>query len=149
MKRIIAAGVALVFGATVAQAGAVLEKSSGQVLVNHGAGFVAAAGGVDLPEGSRILVKDAGVAKGEASLRFADGCTVPMVSGQVLTITDQSPCAFNAQAEVGGLSVPLLAGGVIVVGAVIGGVVLATNNHNSGNNSGALAALLAAQTLSP
>lgn len=100
MNRVFAvsfAGIALAVSAfSSAQAGAILSNVNGSVLVNTGTGYRAPAG-TKLRIGDRIMIGS----KASATIKFDDGCSVPLTSG-ILTIGGKSPCAVQAQ----GVEVP-------------------------------------------
>ena len=79
-----------------AQAKAALTDIEGNVLVNSGTGYRVPPTTI-LKTGDRIMVGS----KASATIRFDDGCTVPLSSG-LITIGSKSPCAVRAQ----GVSVP-------------------------------------------
>lgn len=68
---------------------ATLGRTEGVVLVNQGKQFVSAPAGQLLSAGDRVLVMQGG----QASLRFNDGCVLPVASGSLLTVPAKSTCA--------------------------------------------------------
>ena len=68
---------------------ATLGRTEGVVLVNQGKQFVSAPAGQLLVAGDRVLVLQGG----QASLRFSDGCVLPVASGSLLTVPAKSTCA--------------------------------------------------------
>lgn len=99
MKFVRVAVVGLFIAANVSQAfaGAVLEQSADNVLVNQGHGYVKAASGSYIPTGARLKVSDKRAGKGglsqEAVLRFDEGCSMTLSAGQVLTV-GEGPCSL-------------------------------------------------------
>ena len=79
-----------------AQAKAALADVEGNVLVNSGTGYRVPVTAT-LNTGDRIMVGS----NASATIRFDDGCTVPLSSG-LITVGSKSPCAVRAQ----GVSVP-------------------------------------------
>ena len=119
--------------ASAAPSVATLGRTEGVVLVNQGKQFVSAPAGQLLLAGDRVLVLQGG----QASLRFADGCVLPIASGSLLTVPAKSTCAGGianitrvsmqtAQADSGANVKPsgdvwlYVAGAVVVVGALAG-----------------------------
>ena len=68
---------------------ATLANADGVVLVNQGKQFVTAQIGQQLAAGHRVMVMQGG----QASLRFADGCVLPLASGSMAVIPAVSTCA--------------------------------------------------------
>ena len=62
----------------------------GNVLVNHGTGFVAVAGATPLKIGDTVMARPGA----SATLNYADGCKVDIIPGAVLTLENISPCAL-------------------------------------------------------
>ena len=75
--------------ASAAPSVATLGRTEGVVLVNQGKQFVSASAGQLLVAGDRVLVLQGG----QASLRFGDGCVLPVASGSLLTVPVKSTCA--------------------------------------------------------
>lgn len=120
--------------ASAASSVATLGPIHGVVLVNQGKEFVSAQPGQALVVGDRVLALQGG----QASLRFADGCVLPLASGSLLTVPAKSTCAggdanitrvspLNAQVDSGSNVKPsgdvwlYVAGTVVVVGALASG----------------------------
>ena len=92
MKRSAAALVLLtaLFGhAAFAAPAAVLASADGQVLVNQGKQFVTAAPGQALAAGDRVMLMKGA----RASLRFADGCVLPLAESSLVVVQSLSSCA--------------------------------------------------------
>src|ERR1700761_1434624 len=77
----------LVAGAASAQS---IGNVKGNVLVNHGTGFVAVAGATPLKIGDTVMARPGA----SATLNYADGCKVDVIPGAVLTLENISPCAL-------------------------------------------------------
>jgi hypothetical protein len=72
--------------------GAMLTGVQGDVQVDQGRGFIAAAGVTVLALGDRIRI-----AKGStAQIRYSDGCIFPPAEGSTIAVGAQSPCAIRA-----------------------------------------------------
>ncbi len=71
-----------------APSSAVLVETNGSVLVNQGKQFVSAKPGQLLTVGDRVMVMDGS----NASVRFADGCMLPLAAGSLVTVSAQSTC---------------------------------------------------------
>jgi hypothetical protein len=112
----------------------------GNVLVNHGTGFVAIAALTPLKIGDTVMAR----AGASATLSYADGCKVDVIPGTVLTLENISPCALvntvdpndpatgqadaTGQATPGGAPpapplIPPVVAGALVGTAIVGGVV--------------------------
>lgn len=90
-----------------------LDGIEGKVLVNSGSGYVTVAQSATLKVGDRIMVRPGSSAK----VTFADGCTVPVKAGSVITIGRTSPCKFKAQGNQGpGGYEPFIIGGAAAAG---------------------------------
>lgn len=87
MKRIIIAG-ALIFAASAVNA-AQLSEVEGKAFVSKGAGFSPVAAGSTLVVGDRVMVSR----ESSARISFADGCSISVQPGQVISISKTSPCA--------------------------------------------------------
>jgi len=94
-----------------AYAGAQLSGATGGVLVNSGTGFQTVAGSHDLKSGDRVMASP----DGKATINFADGCSVPLQAGSVVTIGEKSPCSFQAQG-MDGTTIALGLGGAVLLG---------------------------------
>ena len=127
------AGIAvLVASVSNSWAGAVLQSGT-DVQSLQGPKSVELAAGAKIVSGTRIINR---ADKAEAKLAFPDGCSIDLVPGQVFTVGEVSPCAYRAQEEAaGGLSAPLIIGGVVVAGAIVGGVVAATSGKSGGQQA--------------
>lgn len=68
---------------------AVLTSADGQVLVNQGKQFVTAAPGQALAAGDRVMLMKGA----RASLRFADGCMLPLAESSLVVVQTLSSCA--------------------------------------------------------
>ena len=92
MKAIVfATAIALTSAASASAAApaAVLATSQGQVLVNQGKEFVSAAAGQALVAGDRVMLMEGA----SASLRFADGCVLPLTQSSLVVVQNLSSCA--------------------------------------------------------
>lgn len=108
---------AALFGHTAQAApAAVLASAEGQVLVNQGKQFVTAKSGQALAAGDRVMLMQGA----RASLRFADGCVLPLAESSLVVVQTLSSCAggdiqiaslqsMNAQA-IGADALPSTAG---------------------------------------
>jgi hypothetical protein len=114
-----------------------LGTVQGKVMINHGKGFVPAAGLVSLNAGDQLMVGE----KSSAVVNYASGCAVSVAATQVVTISAKAPCkagekvamigdtAIAPAADVMDPSVPygfagalpllLIGGGVLGLGAVL------------------------------
>lgn len=125
-----------VASASASVAPATLANADGVVLVNQGKQFVTAHIGQQLVAGHRVMVMQGG----QASLRFADGCVLPLASGSMAVVPAISTCAGgnanivsvgaqSAQLESGTNSKPmprsdlwmLVGGAAIVIGVLASG----------------------------
>src|SRR5574343_800391 len=81
---------AALFGHTAQAApAAVLASAEGQVLVNQGKQFVTASAGQALAAGDRVMLMKGA----RASLRFADGCVLPLAESSLVVVQSLSSCA--------------------------------------------------------
>ena len=109
-------------------AGVVLQSGSGVQSLQSGQSSAIAAGS-EIASGTRVINRSV---KGDATISFADGCSIVLSPGQVFTVGEASPCSFRSQeAAVGGLSTPLIIGGVVVLGGVVGLAVALSNKDKS------------------
>lgn len=119
---LVALGTVVVSSAAV---GAELTKVDGGVMVNRGVGDTQAAPATSLKAGDRVMVNPGS----KATLKFADGCTIPVNPGSVVTIGKTSPCAFKAQGIAGIPTTALVIGGAGA--ALVGiGIYSATKNDD-------------------
>jgi len=72
--------------------GATLERAVGNILVDQGAGYIAGKVGKRLERGARVMARE----KSKVTIRFDDECNHTLKDGEVLTITDVSPCNTRA-----------------------------------------------------
>ena len=135
-KSVVAVSAAgAVFLASAAQAATLTPQ--GDVLVNRGDGFKAAAASGQVATGDVVMVR----AGGAASVVFSDGCRVSVDVGSSYTVGASSPCAAAANqpsaaatttAAAGGLGLGttgiLVGAGVVAVGA---GVAIAAAKKKS------------------
>lgn len=143
--RSLAIALAALMAASSVQAGeaasAQLQSLTGQALVSQAKGLGDAHAGAKLASGDRLMVKT-----GQASLRYADGCTVTLKAGSMATIGAKSPCAGGAglvsanpvEAEQFGFFKHITPGGVVaglgtvlLVGAVLDGIANADSRCNT------------------
>jgi outer membrane protein W len=68
-----------------------MSAVKGSVVVSQNGKFVQASSATALKAGDRVVAKD-----GQASLKFADGCTVSLKPNAMLTVGAASPCASGA-----------------------------------------------------
>lgn len=102
--------------ASSAMAGAKLTDINGGVLVNTGIGYKRVLTASTLKIGDRVMVNPGS----KATLTFADGCSVPVSAGAIVTIGKTSPCAFKAQNNNGeNPYLPYIVGGA---GAILTGL---------------------------
>ena len=94
---------------------ATLGSVQGVVMVNRGNGYQTVQGTVQLNPGDVVVVNPGG----SAQLSYADGCSVQVQVGAVVTVGEQSPCATQTTgpqgpgfAPPGGLGIFLLSVGV-------------------------------------
>lgn len=87
-----------------AQPAATLASAQGSVLVNQGKQFVSAQSGQLLAVGDRVMVMEGA----SASLRFADGCVLPLASGSLAVV--QSTCNAADVARVSPVSAQAVGG---------------------------------------
>lgn len=80
---------ALFAPAAFAAPAAVLAQAEGQVLVNQGKQFVTAAPNQVLSAGDRVMLMKGA----RASLRFADGCVLPLSESSLVVVQTLSSCA--------------------------------------------------------
>ena len=161
--RVATAGLFLAANVNQSFAGAVLEQSAGNVLVNQGHGYVKAASGSYIPSGARLRVSDKRVGKEglsqEAVLRFDDGCPMTLSVGQVLTIGKDNPCSFAKKLQsidpaeqaqvlrqprvapvlvedppILGFNPLYILGGLAIVGIGVG-IAVGVNDNGNGNNN--------------
>jgi hypothetical protein len=107
---------------------ATLGSVQGQVMVNRGNGYQSVQGTVELNPGDVVVVNPGG----SAQLSYADGCSVQVAVGSVVTVAEQSPCVTQTTgpqgfAPPGGLGIFLLSTGV-AAGAVV--YLLSTNDKD-------------------
>lgn len=81
--------IALFAPAAFAAPAAVLASADGQVLVNQGKQFVTASAGQALAAGDRVMLMKGA----RASLRFADGCVLPLSESSLVVVQTLSSCA--------------------------------------------------------
>jgi hypothetical protein len=62
----------------------------GEILVNSGTGYRVIEGRVEIDAGNAIFVRP----QAQASLIYADGCSVDIVPGAVVWVRPSSPCAM-------------------------------------------------------
>src|SRR6202795_2086863 len=74
---------------------ATVEPAQGVVLVNTGNGFKQVKKSVKAKVGDSVMVSPDGAAK----IAYADGCTVDVRPGAVMTIAALSPCAAGERAD--------------------------------------------------
>ena len=110
-----------------------LVQSGADVRSLQGATSSQIAAGTEVGSGVRLINK---AAKGDATLKFADGCTINLAPGQVFTVGEVSPCSFKAEPagfESPPVGMPLIIGGVVVLGGAAG-LALALTSKGSSNN---------------
>ena len=87
----------------------------GNVMVNHGSGFEAAVGVVDMKIGDRILAGE----KGSAILSYA-ACSVTIKAGSVVTVAKTAPCVAGTAVGSEGFPAFIVGGVVTPVGTTAG-----------------------------
>ena len=111
MRTIKLGGTALALVASMQMAhAATIDRVSGGVLVNRGAGFVAISGAQELQPGDLVMVKP----DGTAAIVYSDGCTVLVKKGAIATIGAKSPCALRQARKPAGSMVQTAAEGDVV-----------------------------------
>src|ERR1700676_4424297 len=95
---------------------ATVEPAQGVVLVNTGNGFKQVKKSVKAKVGDSVMVSPDGAAK----VAYADGCTVDVRPGAVMTIAAFSPCTAGARADDNGQNYTLNYIGALPAIAVIG-----------------------------
>ena len=95
---------------------ATVEPAQGVVLVNTGNGFKQVKKSVKAKVGDSVMVSPDGAAK----IAYADGCTVDVRPGAVMTIAALSPCAAGARADDNGQNYTWNYVGALPALAVIG-----------------------------
>lgn len=127
---------AITVGGAIEAAAATLVSSTGPVQVDVGGGFKSASAMQALPPGSRVTVKDGGVAK----IAFTPTCIIDVTPGQVYTVPLESPCVLMGDFTLDGLfgqgslgtglgglpNYALIAGGVGAAAGIGTGVYFAT-----------------------
>ena len=94
----------------------------GIVKVNRGGGYQTVPGSTEVAPGASVMADPGGSAK----IIYADGCTVQVLPGAVVTVAAQPPCLVTGATEPApgmgtGISDTTLAiGGVALVGGVVG-----------------------------
>ena len=104
---------------------ATLGSVQGTVMVNRGGGYQPVYGPTEVNPGDLVVVNPGG----SAQIAYADGCSVPVQTGGVVTVGAQSPCATQTTGPGGpGLGSPgIFALGVGVAAGTVG-IFLATAN---------------------
>jgi hypothetical protein len=82
--------------AVAASSVAQLTGSTGKVMVNAGAGFVAPEGIFDLKAGDKVFVGK----EGSAVISYLNGCAVTVNSGSVVAVAPKAPCKKGTTAAV-------------------------------------------------
>jgi hypothetical protein len=92
-----AAGAALIVSSSAQAATVTVER--GEVLINRGKGFTSVSQPTEAAPGDQVMAKP----RGSGRIAFADGCTVTVAPGTVLTIAPKSPCErTGSHSETGG-----------------------------------------------
>jgi hypothetical protein len=91
---------------------ATVESGKGQVLINRGGGFQPVAGGAQAGAGDAVMVSP----NGSAQIVYSDGCSIPVVPGNVITVTAESPCKSFAQANQTPDLTPWVIGAIVLGG---------------------------------
>jgi hypothetical protein len=73
---------------TCSASAATVESVQGDVLINHGEGFVKAASGAQANAGDQLMATPGSSAK----LVYSDGCQVNVIPGRVVGVGAQPPC---------------------------------------------------------
>lgn len=136
MKKIAFVALASLLAAGTASAAelASLSGIEGTALVNQGEEFVTASEAQALKPGDQVMVMEGG----KAEIVFADGCVLPLESGSLVVVPEQSTCAgavaktqrvgaqyAQAVGEVPEGPTPLVQG--LIIGAVAIGIIAAVN----------------------
>ncbi len=87
----------------------------GQTLLNRGNGFEQVQGPAQAAVGAKVVANPGG----QGQITYEDGCTVPIVPGQIYTIQAASPCQSSAQPGLSGYAI-----GAALIGGTVAGVVL-------------------------
>jgi hypothetical protein len=99
---------------------ATLDAIRGHVMVNRGAGYEFARGSVEVAPGDLIIAN----AGGNAQLVYADGCSILVEAGSLITVGQSSPCAGKDNSGAFGLTPGTLAIGAVAIGGGVGAAVL-------------------------
>jgi hypothetical protein len=99
---------------TVPSLAAVVDSVQGEVWINRGGGFQLVAGAVVQGNvGDFVMAGE----NSSARIVYPDGCSVQVIPGNVIAITDQSPCIERALSDDSrGLTAGLFALGAVGVG---------------------------------
>jgi hypothetical protein len=125
--RITLTSIAVALGVLVAapSLAATVTSVKGDVSVNRGSGFQRVEGSVQANAGDFVMAGPGG----SGQIVYADGCSIPVNPGSVITIATDSPCGANAQTT--NSNDYLFAGAMVVTGGVAVGVALANRNKNN------------------
>lgn len=99
---------------------ATLDSIQGEVMINRGGGYKFVGSTVELKPGDMIVANSGGAAQ----LTYADGCSVPLQAGYVVTVSEQSPCATQAGTVTPGFTPGTLAIGAVVLGGGVAAAIL-------------------------
>jgi hypothetical protein len=140
----IAAVFAMLAASVVSASAATLTEINGRALVSKGSGFVPAAKGVFLSPGDRVVVEG----QGTATIQFTDGCSHPLSSGTIFTVTKASPCSANIPeaekfrnrmgqtvTDTPVIPTPVVIGGLLIGGGVAAIAISQSGGGNSGSGS--------------
>lgn len=121
IKRAILIGTsAVLFGAS-AHAAKVIP-TSGSVFIDRGTGYAEVKAPTDAKTGDVVIA----LVGGSGEVVYSDGCRAQVEVGNVVTITEPSPCAAlnNSSTAAGGVDTTLIIGGVAVAGGVAAAIAL-------------------------
>ncbi len=111
---------------------ATLVGTSGIVLVNQGAGFVAATEGMPLATGDQVVINSNSTAR----IVYGEECATDLQVGEIATVVEDAPCGAAALFGAGSMGLtPTTA--ALAAAVVAGGVAVAAGTAGSGNEGGA------------
>lgn len=120
MRAILIGVSAALFGAT-AHAAQVIP-TAGSVFIDRGTGYTEVKAPTEGKNGDVVIA----LVGGSGEVVYSDGCRAKVEVGNVVTITEPSPCAAlnNTNSTVGGVDTTLIIGGVAVAGGVAAAIAL-------------------------
>jgi hypothetical protein len=108
---------------------ATIQAIKGETLINRGgAGFQKVVGSATWGEvGDLVMVRP----DGRAAIVYEDGCSVPVLPGDVAKVQAQSPCNSGRFSFRNHRRAYLLGG--LAIGGIAAGIIALTNNNGGGN----------------